>query len=107
MDMNEMILQNLQSKKKGNNNENINNKENSIDLNNLDLSKNFEKEQNKIIISSLADINKKLQEQNRELIKQIEIFKNNLEAYKKKMEDFKNSNSNAEKNKCLFCEEKN
>jgi len=109
MDMNEMILQNLQSKKKANNNENINNKENSIDLNNLDLSKNFEKEQNKIIISSLADINKKLLEQNKELKEQIEIFKNNLETYKKKMEDFKNkknNNSNIAKDKCPFCEEK-
>jgi len=109
MDMNEMILQNLQSKKKANNNENINNKENSIDLNNLDLSKNFEKEQNKIIISSLADINKKLLEQNKELKEQIEIFKNNLETYKKKMEEFKNNknnNSNIAKDKCPFCEEK-
>ena len=109
MDMNEMILQNLQSKKKANNNENINNKENSIDLNNLDLSKNFGKEQNKIIISSLADIYKKLLEQNKELKEQIEIFKNNLEAYKKKMEDFKNNknnNSNVTKDKCPFCEEK-
>jgi len=87
MDMNEMILQNLQSKKKANNNENINNKENSIDLNNLNLSKNFEKEQNKIIISSLADIYKKLLEQNKELKEQIEIFKNNLETYQKKMEE--------------------
>ena len=108
MDMNEMILQNLQSKKKANNNnENINNKENSIDLNNMDLSKNFEKEQNKIIISSLADINKKLMEQNKELKDQIEIFKNNLETYKKKMEDLKNSkNNNISKDKCPFCEEK-
>lgn len=109
MDMNEMILQNLQSKKKANNNENINNKENSIDLNNLDLSKNFEKEQNKIIISSLADINKKILEQNKELKEQIEIFKNNLETYKKKMEDFKNNknnNGNVSKDKCPFCEEK-
>ena len=102
-----MIIQNLQAKKKTNSNENINNKENSIDLNNLDLSKNFEKEQNKIIITSLADVNKKLMEQNKELKEQIEIFKNNLETYKKKMEDFKNNkNSNIPKDKCPFCEEK-
>ena len=111
MEMNEMILQNLQSKKKANNNnENINNKENSIDLNNMDLSKNFEKEQNKIIISSLDDLNKKIMDQSKELKEQIEIFKNNLETYKKKMEDFKNNQnintSNISKDKCPFCEEK-
>ena len=85
MDMNEMILQNLTSKKKANHNENINNKENLIDLNNLDLSKNFEKEQNKIIISSLADINKKLLEQNKELKEQIKIFINNLKHIRKRL----------------------
>lgn len=107
MDMNEMILQNLQSKKKSNSNENINNKENSIDLNNIDLSKNFEKEQNKIVVSSLVDINKKLMEQNKELKEQIEIFKNNVETYEKKMEELKNNKNNSiSKDKCPFCEEK-
>ena len=105
MEMNAMILQNLQSKKKNNNNnENINNKENSIDLNNFDFNKNFEKEQNKIIISSLMDINEKLMGQNKQLKEQIEIFKNNLDINKKKMEEFKNNNNN--KVKCPFCEEK-
>ena len=104
MEMNAMILQNLQSKKKNNNNnENINNKENSIDLNNFDFNKNFEKEQNKIIISSLMDINEKLMGQNKQLKEQIEIFKNNLDINKKKMEEFKNNNN---KVKCPFCEEK-
>ena len=107
MDMNEMILQNLQSKKKSNSNENINNKENSIDLNNIDLSKNFEKEQNLIVVSSLVDINKKLMEQNKELKEQIEIFKNNVETYEKKMEELKNNKNNSiSKDKCPFCEEK-
>ena len=88
IDMNAMILQNLQSKKKINNNnniDNINNKENSIDLNNFDFNNNLEKEKNKIIISSLIDINQKLIEQNKELKEQIDKFKNNLDIYKQKV----------------------
>jgi len=102
-----MILQNLQSKKKNNNNEIdiINNKENIEDLNNIDFNKNFEKEQNKIIISSLMDINEKLLEQNKQLKEQIELFKNNLDIYKKNFDDFKNNKNNI-KTKCEFCEEK-
>ena len=110
IDMNAMILQNLQSKKKNNtnnnnnnNNEMNNNKENSIDLNNIDFNKNFEKEQNKIIISSLIDINQKLIEQNKGLKEQIEQFKQNLDLYKQKINDIKNNNNNV---KCSFCEEK-
>ena len=88
IDMNAMILQNLQSKKKINNNnniDNINNKENSIDLNNFDFNNNLEKEKNKIIISSLIDINQKLIEQNKELKEQIDKFKINLDIYKQKV----------------------
>ena len=89
IDMNAMILQNLQSKKKINNNnnniDNINNKENTIDLNNFDFNNNLEKEKNKIIISSLIDINQKLIEQNKELKEQIDQFKNNLDIYKQKI----------------------
>ena len=110
MEMNEMILQNLQSKKKNINiNENINNKENSSDINNKDLINNLEKDQNKIIVSSLIDINQKLIEQNKELKEQIDIYKNNLEIYKEKIKDFKNNknvNSNNSVAKCQFCEEK-
>jgi len=108
MDMNAIILQNLQSKKKNNinniNNENnVNNKENSIDINNFDYNKNIEKEQNKIIISSLIDINQKLIQQNKELKEQLDQFKNNLDIYKQKINEFKNNKNN---NKCEFCEEK-
>ena len=89
IDMNAMILQNLQSKKKINNNnnniDNINNKENTIDLNNFDFNNNLEKEKNKIIISSLIDINQKLIEKNKELKEQIDQFKNNLDIYKQKI----------------------
>ena len=110
MEMNEMILQNLQSKKKNINiNENINNKENSSDINNKDLINNLEKDQNKIIVSSLIDINQKLIEQNKELKEQIDIYKNNLEIYKEKIKDFKsnkNVNNNNSVAKCQFCEEK-
>ena len=117
MEMNEMILQNLQSKKKNSNNniENISNKENSISINNLD-NKNLEKEQNKIIVSSLIDINQKLIEQNKDLKEQLEIYKKNLDIYKQKMNDIKNKpNTNNTNNnineinnnkKCPFCEEK-
>ena len=105
MEMNEMILQNLQSKKKNVNYNNLENKENSIDSKNLDINKNTEKEQNKILISSLIDINQKLIEQNKELKEQIDIYKNNLDIYKQKINDFKN-NKNNNKIKCSFCEEK-
>ncbi len=117
MEMNEMILQNLQSKKKNSNNniENISNKENSISINNLD-NKNLEKEQNKIIVSSLIDINQKLIEQNKDLKEQLDIYKKNLDIYKQKMNDIKNKpNTNNTNNnineinnnkKCPFCEEK-
>ena len=110
MDMNAIILQNLQSKKKNNNSinninneNNVNNKENSIDINNFDYNKNIEKEQNKIIISSLIDINQKLIQQNKELKEQLDQFKNNLDIYKQKINEFKNNKNN---NKCEFCEEK-
>ena len=105
MEMNEMILQNLQSKKKNVNYNNLENKENSIDSKNLDINKNTEKEQTKILISSLIDINQKLIEQNKELKEQIDIYKNNLDIYKQKINDFKN-NKNNNKVKCPFCEEK-
>ena len=108
MDMNAIILQNLQSKKKNNNSinntDNVNNKENSIDNNNFDYNKNIEKEQNKIIISSLIDINQTLIQQNKELKEQIDQFKNNLDIYKQKINEFKNNKNN--NNKCAFCEEK-
>ena len=97
MEINEMILQNLQSKKKNSNN---NAENDSIDPNN-----NSGKEQDKIIASSLMDINQKLIEQNKELKEQLEIYKNNLDIYKQKMSDFKNNISNNNK-KCQFCEEK-
>ena len=110
MEMNEMILQNLQSKKKINNNaENTNAKENSADVNNIDLNKNSEKDQTKIILSSLIDINQKLIEQNKELKEQIDIYKNNLDIYKQKINDFKNNknaNNNSNNTKCPYCEEK-
>ena len=102
MEMNEMILQNLQSKKKNNNNniDNINNKENYIDTNNI----NINIDENKLIASSLIDINQKLIEHNKELKEQIEIYKKNLDIYKQKIEDFKKNNNN--KVKCQFCDEK-
>ena len=100
MEINEMILQNLQSKKKNSNNNNIEN----IDLNLFNMNNNIEKEENKIITSSLIDINQKLIEHNKELKEEIEIYKNNLNIYKQKIEDFKKNNNN--KIKCQFCEEK-
>ena len=109
MEMNEMILQNLQSKKKNstNNTENISNKESKIiSSNNIDSNKDLEKEENKIIVSSLIDINQKLIEQNQEFKEQIEIYKNNIDIYKKKINDIKNSNNASNNQKCPFCEEK-
>ena len=110
MEMNEMILQNLQSKKKSannNNNNNTENKENPVLINSDPISNN-EKEQNKIIVSSLININQKLAEQNKELKEQLEIYKTNLDIYKNKINDFKNNkkDSNNTKVKCSFCEEK-
>ena len=62
MDMNTMILENLQSKKK--NNDILNDKENSIDINNI------EKEKQQETMTILIEINKKLKNQNEEFKKQ-------------------------------------
>ena len=91
MDMNELILQNLQSKKKTSINNNNNNNNNNDEKNNLN---NYENEQTKIIISSLVDINNKIMAQNKELKEQLEQLKKNFENFKKRDK------------KCSFCEEK-
>ena len=89
---NEMILQYLRAKEKyANNNNNIENAdktEKCVDLKNFfDIIKNNEKEEDKIIESSLIYVNRKLIEQNKELKEQLEIFKNILDI------DNKNKNS--------------
>ena len=111
MNINTMILQNLQSKKKNNNNNinnNIdisNNNENAMDLNICENNiNNIEKEQNKIVISSLIDINQKLLVQNKELKEQIEHFKQNIDICRQNLNNYKNNKNNV--NKCQFCEEK-
>ena len=108
MDMNSIILQNLSLKKKNNSIKNIeNSKEDDESLNinmnafNIDFNSN---NQEKIILSSLIEINKKLVEQNKELKSQIDILKSNIEINKKKMMEIK-ENMNENK-KCKFCEEK-
>ena len=95
MKINEMILQYLRSKEKYNNNnknindiENVYQKENSVDLKNLNNFKNNEKEENKIIETSLIYVNQKLIEQNKELKEQLGIFKNILDIDKKSKKDF-------------------
>ena len=91
---NEMILQYLRAREKYANNNNINDIENvdknekCVDLKNFfDIIKNNEKEEDKIIESSLIYVNRKLIEQNKELKEQLEIFKNILDI------DNKNKNS--------------
>ena len=107
MDMNSIILQNLSLKKKNNSIQNIENSKEDESLNinintlNIDLNQN---NQEKIILSSLIEINKKLVEQNKELKTQIDIFKSNIEVYKKKMAEMKENISLNKK--CKFCEEK-
>ena len=90
--INEMIFQYLRAKEKyANNNNNIENAdktEKCVDLKNFfDIIKNNEKEEDKIIESSLIYVNRKLIEQNKELKEQLEIFKNILDI------DNKNKNS--------------
>jgi hypothetical protein len=90
--INEMIFQYLRAKEKyANNNNNIENAdktEKCVDLKNFfDIIKNNEKEEDKIIESSLIYVNRKLIEQNKELKEQFEIFKNILDI------DNKNKNS--------------
>ena len=108
MDMNSIILQNLSLKKKNNSIKNIENRkedDESLNINmnafNIDFNSN---NQEKIILSSLIEINKKLVEQNKELKSQIDILKSNIEINKKKMMEIK-ENWNENK-KCKFCEEK-
>ena len=112
MDMNSIILQNLSLKKKNNslkNNENSK-EDDSLNLNNLNINFNpidfniNENNQEKIILSSMIEINKKLVEQNKELKSQIDIFKSNIENYKKKMMEIKENKTANQK--CKFCEEK-
>ena len=86
MKINEMILQYLRAREKYANNNNINDIENvdknekCVDLKNFfDIIKNNEKEEDKIIESSLVYVNRKLIEQNKELKEQLEIFKNILD----------------------------
>ena len=110
--MNSIILQNLSLKKKNNslkNNENSK-EDDSLNLNNLNINFNpidfniNENNQEKIILSSMIEINKKLVEQNKELKSQIDIFKSNIEIYKKKMMEIKENKTANQK--CKFCEEK-
>ena len=110
--MNSIILQNLSLKKKNNslkNNENSK-EDDSLNLNNLNINFNpidfniNENNQEKIILSSMIEINKKLVEQNKELKSQIDIFKSNIENYKKKMMKIKKKKTANQK--CKFCEEK-
>ena len=96
MDMNAMILENLQSKKK--NNDILTDKENSIDINNI------EKEKQQETMTILIEINKKLKNQNEEFKKQIDILKTNIETYKIKISNINNNNNN--NTKCMFCEQK-
>ena len=73
MKMHEMILQYMPEKKQYSNNnnikdiENIEKKENSLDIKNLNFNENNEKEKNKIIETSLIYVNQKLIEENKEL----------------------------------------
>ena len=95
MKINEMVLQYLKAKEKNVNNnknfndiENVDKKENSVDLKNFGIIKNNEKEENKIIETSLIYVNQKLIEQNKELKEQLGIFKNILDIDKKNKKDF-------------------
>ena len=112
MKINEMIFQYLQSKKKYPKNNNINSIENiekqeiSKDLINLDFNKNNEKEENKIIESSLIYVNQKLIQQNKELKEQLEIYKNNLDIYKQNKDGFDKIENNTNTIKYSFYEEK-
>ena len=99
MDMNAMILENLQSKKKTN--DILTDKENSIDINNQN---NIEKEQQQETMKILIEINKKLKNQNEEFKKQIDVLKTNIETYKIKISNINNNNNN--NTKCMFCEQK-
>ena len=91
--INEMIFQYLRAKEKyANNNNNIENAdktEKCVDLKNFfDIIKNNEKEEDKIIESSLIYVNRKLIEQNKELKEQLEIFKNILDIDNKNKNGF-------------------
>ena len=96
MKINEMILQYLRAKEKYANNNNNNNdienvhkNEKCVDLKNFfDIIKNNEKEEDKIIESSLIYVNRKLIEQNKELKEQFEILKNILDIDSKNKNGF-------------------
>jgi len=101
MKINEMIFQYLSSKEKYVNNNIINDirnickKENSLYLKKFDIIKNNEKEENKMIESSLIYVNQKLIEENKELKEQLVIFKNILDIDKQNKNGFEiNKNEN-------------
>ena len=113
MDMNSIILQNLSLKKKNNPTQNIENskEEDILNINSLKINSspnnnsNKNNNQDKSILSTLIEINKKLLEQNNELKSQIDIYKSNIDIYKQKLSKFK-ENYNEKDTKCKFCEEK-